>query len=202
MRTKVYRTEHFGFDGRGESLLRWICDADILFPEPEVTDPFGPIEGSIEGAQYYGGWVLFYGLQVIEIVPEEVHSYWHRDFVHGNPKETGIWEIEESDWIKTFNPLHLANHKHFVLEFYDDIVEVICRDLIFGEGTFSLDTVLATDNRLRYAYWRRAEIARKSGNLDEAVQYYQKYIDSCPDSSSADLAQRAINHIRTGGSEG
>lgn len=202
MQAKAFPTELFGFDGRGESLQRWIHDADLLFPEPEVSGAFAAPSGGIVGAQYDGGWVLFHGLQVTQIVSEEVHSYWHLDFIFSDTKKSGVWEIDGSEWIKTFAQRHLAEHKHFIIEFYDEIVEVICRTLIFGADRFDLERVVATDNRLSYAYLRRATIQKKLGNFDEAVDDYQKYIQSLPDSSSAEYAQRCINFIRTGDASG
>ena len=202
MQAKVFPTDLFGFDGRGESLQHWIHDADILFPEPEVSGAFAAPSGGIVGAQYDGGWVLFHGLQVIQIVPEEVHAYWHLNFILGDIKQSGVWEIEGSEWIKTFAQRHLAEHKHFIIEFYDELVEVICRTLIFGADRFDLEKIVATDNRLSYAYLRRADIQRKLGNFDEAVDDYQKYIQSCPESSSSDYAQRCVNFIRTGDANG
>ena len=196
MQAKVFPTDLFGFDGRGDCLEHWIHDADILFPEPEVSDAFA--SGSIVGAQYDGGWVLFHGLQVIQVVPEEVHSNWHLNFILGDTRKSGVWEIEGSEWMKTFDQRHLAEHKHFIIEFYDELVEVICRTLIFGTDRFDLAKVVATDNRLSYAYLRRATIQRKLGNFDEAIDDYQRYIQSCPDSSSAEYAQRCVNSIRTG----
>lgn len=145
--------------------------------------------------------MLFHGLQVIQIVPEEVHSYWHLNFILGD-KRSGVWEIEGSEWMKTFAQRHLAECKHFIIEFYDELMEVIFRALIFGVGRFDLDKVVTTDSRLGYAYLRRAIIQEKRGNFDEAVDDYQKYILSCPKSSSADYAQRCINFIRTGNVNG
>jgi hypothetical protein len=75
MQAKVFQTDYFDFDGRGETLVRWICDVDILFAEPDGANAFVALSGDICGAQYHDGWVLFHGLQVLQIAPEEVHSY-------------------------------------------------------------------------------------------------------------------------------
>lgn len=208
MRARVVSTKYFAFDGRGCSLLRWIHDAELHLPESQGG--FAPSDGSIEGAQYLfeadlstdESWIIFYGLQVLQIVPEEVHSYWHREYADHNSTTSGVWEIEGSEWIKLFEPMHLSGHKHYIVEFYDEIVEVICRDLIFGSGTFDIQRVVARDNRFAYAYLRRAMSQNKQGNKDEAVEYFQKYIDICPNGDSVEYARRSINLIRTGSAEG
>lgn len=208
MRAKITATEYFYFDGRGCSLLRWIHDAELHLPESQ--EGFSPLAGSIKGVQYLfetdvstgEAWLIFYGLQVLQIVPEEVHSYWHREFADDNSHASGVWEVEDSEWIKSFAQRHLNNHQHYIVEFYDQIVEVICKDLIFGAGTFDIEKVLIQDSRFAYAYLRRAMSQNKLGNKEEAAEYFHKYIDSCPNGESVGFARRSINLIRTGSVEG
>lgn len=204
MKIKSVSTQYFDFNGRGCELVRWIHDAELNLPESQAG--FAPLAGSIVGAQYLfeteetanESWIIFHRLQVIQIVPEEVHSYWHLNFAGGNRKNSGVWEIEDSEWIKTFSPQHLGNHKHFIIEFYDYLVELICRELIFGGGKFDIEEVVARDDRFAYAYLRRAIAQEKLGNKEQAVEYYQKYIDACPNGDSTDYARRCIKFIRTG----
>jgi hypothetical protein len=208
MRATPVVTKYFAFDGRGCSLLRWIHDAELHLPESQAG--FSQLSGSIEGAQYLfetdvnadESWIIFGGLQVLKIVPEEVHSYWHREYAGDDTIISGIWVIEGSEWIKTFDQRHLNNHKHYIVEFYDEIVEMVCRDLIFGAGTFDIQRVVALDNRFAYAYLRRAMSQSTVGNKEEAVEYFQKYIDSCPNGESVGFARRSINLIRTGSVDG
>ena len=207
MKTNSVTTQHFDFDGRGCSLIRWIHDAELHLSESE--EGFAPLAGSIVGAQYLfetnegakESWVIFHRLQVIQIVPEEVHSYWHLNFAGENYKSSGVWEIEDSEWLKAFSPRHLVNHQHFVIEFYDDLVELICRELIFGSGKFDVERVAAQDNRFAYAYLRRAMAQEKLGNKEQAIEYYQKYINVCPNEDSTEYARRCIRFIRTGSAD-
>ena len=137
-------------------------------------------------------WVVFHGLQVIQIVPEEVHSYWHRPSSEPSTR-SGVWEVVGSDWLASFNPRHLENHKHFVLEFYDDLVEVIARDLIFGHGEFSIDRVVAEDARFAYAYLRRAQVREKAHQWNDAISDYRALHPWSPTSPArirAPLCQR------------
>jgi len=80
--------------------------------------------------------VVFEGLQVFQTVPEEVHSYWFFDQLPPGAQHTGVYEIIDSAWKATFSQLHLKDQKHFVLVFYDKLVEVLCSSLVFGTGSF------------------------------------------------------------------
>ncbi len=132
-------------------MLRWITDVELLLPDTHLDKQ---LPGDLRGASYIysssqtnwigqrqKAWVVFYGLQVIQIVPEEVHSYWHLAYTpkKKNSIKSGVWIVENSEWLKLFNPQHLTEHKHFILEFYDELVAVVCRDLIFGPGEFSIE---------------------------------------------------------------
>ena len=142
MRVISYRHELFGFDGRGPEISRFICDRDTLekgsFPDRRS------LPGKIIGVEYSWferpnlAWVIFGGLQVVQIVPEEVCSYWFLEKIALPEQGVGIYEVKDSLWMRSFNPRHLAEHRHFVLQFYDDIVEVIATDLLFGSGSFSI----------------------------------------------------------------
>src|SRR5262245_57281824 len=145
LRVHPIATSYFHHDGRGPSLVRWLCDRDLYLPD--TWDEPTPLVGDIVGAEYilphpapHGApaWVVFHGLQVLQIVPEEVHSYWHRTDLRRQPDQTGAWRIENSSWMTHFDPRHLTGHQHFVLEWYDELAEVICRELIFGSGMFDL----------------------------------------------------------------
>lgn len=114
---------NFLYNGRGPVLTRWIHDKS----------------GFIIGAEHEFGWIVFKRLQVIQIVPHEVHSFWY--LTEGDTFDNGILEVEDSSWIKNFSPTHLTKCKHFILEFYDEIVEVICESLISGVGDFDANKV-------------------------------------------------------------
>ena len=147
MRCEPYQTEHFGFDGRGPEIRRFIYDRDRIVPGT-FTDRAQP-PGNITGVEYYWferpeiSWVIFEGLQVVQIVPEEVCSYWFHLGTEVPPKGfSGITEIHDSPWMASFAQRHLQDVRHFVLEFCDDIVEVLCKDLVFGSGEFRIEDQL------------------------------------------------------------
>jgi hypothetical protein len=207
MKIKSVSTQYFDFDGRGCELVRWIHDAELHLSDSQAG--FAPLPGSIDGAQYLfesdesanESWVIFHRLQVLHIVPEEVHSYWHRDLAGDDYKNTGVWEVEDSEWRKSFNPRHLENQKHFIIEFYDELIELICGELIFGSGKFDVEQVVVRDSRFAYTYLRRAMAQENLGNRKKAVEYFQKYIEICPDGDSVEYARRCIESKSTGSAD-
>jgi hypothetical protein len=195
-------TSYFHHDGRGPSLVRWLRDSDLYLPDT-WEDP-APLVGNIVGAQYIlphpapqgaCAWVVFHGLQVLQIVPEEVHSYWHRTDLRRQSHQTGVWRIENSPWMRSFDPRHLIGHEHFVLEWYDELAEVICRELIFGSGVFDLQAQLAQDGRFAVAYLRRAETAERQGQHADAIANLQRYIALASDPSAVAYAKRRLERL-------
>ena len=144
MRFVAFQTDHFGFDGRGPEIRRFIHDRDRI-ATGTFSDRRQP-PGNITGVEYYWSerpelsWVIFEGKQVIQIVPEEVCAYWfHNEDQNHRLMFKGITEIQDSAWKTGFAQRHLGGIHHFVLEFYDDIVEVLCKSLVFGSGEFRIE---------------------------------------------------------------
>jgi hypothetical protein len=196
----IFQTQYFFNDGRGPQIAKWIKYDDLYFPPSSVSKIIRSPSDDITGIQFMN-WVVFYGNQVIQIVPEEVHSYWHTESYYeackagSTDKKTGAWLIENSEWIKTFHPRHLSNAKHFILEFYDDIIEVICDELIFGEGKFDLQKLIEQDSRFANAYIVNADNENYLGNIDEALLYYQKYLQYGNDPKQIEITNRKINDL-------
>jgi hypothetical protein len=207
MRTKVVHTPYYPGGARGEDLVHWIYNSDLLLPATPLAqfkEPAGGIVGAHYGYKLTPNWIIFYRLQVIQIVPEEVHSYWHLNYRQQESDSSCVWEIEDSQWLASFDPRHLQDkdYKHYIIVFNDELVEVICRDLIFGEGLFDINVVVANDARFNYAYFRYADAQEELGNLQAAVEYYQKYIESDPQGESVEYARGCmeicLEEMRTG----
>ena len=128
-------------------------------------------------------------------MPEEVHSYWHLESEREQPSLSNVWRITGSAWLASFAPRHLGNHEHYVLTFYDELTEVICRELLFGPGIFRLEEAIASFPQLAYAYLRRAMSREKKGKLGEAAADYQYYIAISPDASSVEYARRCLSSL-------
>jgi len=214
MKPLPIETSHFAFDGRGPSLIRWLHHRDLLFAGTMWPDSPDGIHGAeygiaptiagsplpatsvavVDPIECSKAWVVFDGLQVIQIVPEEVHSYWHYEpEVRGN--RSGAWEVVDSEWLAAFHPRHLAGHRHFILEFDDELVEVIARELIFGHGEFSIDRVAPTDGRFAYAYLRRAQVREKAEQWKDAQADYRLYASLENNESNSSYARRCAEGL-------
>lgn len=180
---------------RGPDLVRWLTDADLRFPEV-AGDAYGPPNGSIIGALSHGHWVIFHGLQVIQIVPDEVHSAWHYEFMREPHTLGSAWRISNSRWKASFDQQHLADHSHFLIRFYDDVVELICRDLLFGPAPFDLAAAISAQPKLGYSYLQLAISLEKQGDKAGAIRNFEKYLQLEPDPRSVDYARRSIEHLR------
>lgn len=200
MKAKAFQTSYFEKSVRGPKLERWLFQSDLVLPLPQHL-PTPRASGDIIGVQCFHAWVIFDGMQVFQMVPEEVHSKWHWHYREQEDMVSTIWEIEDSEWMASFSQRHLKNHKHYLLTFLDELVEVVCRDLIFGPGQFDIRAVVSTNARFSTAYLHYAEAQEELGNLEEAAEYYQKYLDSDPCSEAAEYALNCLNAIRIGPAE-
>jgi hypothetical protein len=199
-------TPYFTFDGRGPTRTRWITQAALCLPETlsQMDIPLDDIVGaqyeaySAQADTYCGpAWVIFSGIQVFLTVPEEVHSYWHRDLIDPGRPYTGVWQVSESTWMQLFHPRHLGDHHHFIIEFYDEIVEVICRNLVFGQGTFAIEEVVERDGRFAEAYIRAAQACERFGDIVSAVRHYRQYLALGSDSRAREYAARSLARLTT-----
>jgi hypothetical protein len=57
------------------------------------------------------GWVIFLRRQVVLIVPDEVHTYWHHRAAMPH-SHAGAYRIEDSEWQASFEPRHLTHCGH------------------------------------------------------------------------------------------
>jgi len=74
--------------------------------------------------------------QVVMFTPEEVINYvaWAAGF--SQHVGAGALDLGRSAWLRSFNPLHLSKCHHFQLLFYDELFDIICEGLEFGDGAF------------------------------------------------------------------
>ena len=75
--------------------------------------------------------VVFEGVQVVQITPEEVLGAALSPSAEGYAIDLG-----RSEWLQSFNPHHLGACKHYRLLFYDELLDVICESLSFRPGPY------------------------------------------------------------------
>ena len=115
-------------DGRGPELLRvvWVYEGKILL-----------------GFEYYNPEDTYdeESIKHLELVGVEAYSMTVEE-VHGNILATGeskasIFRIEKSPWLKQYNSAHLDGCSHYQIIFYDEIYDVICKEIKAGNGRLS-----------------------------------------------------------------
>ena len=125
MKTRSILDTHFYHDGRGPELQK------VIWGNKGVT---------LVGFEFYNPDDIYEekNIKNIELVKVEVFALASEE-VHGNilaiaESQAAIFEVLDSNWIKTFQPRHLSKCKHFQIMFYDEIYDVICEDIVPGFG--------------------------------------------------------------------
>ena len=126
MKTRSILDTHFYHDGRGPELQK------VIWGNKGVT---------LVGFEFYNPDDIYEekNIKNIELVKVEVFALASEE-VHGNilasaESQAAIFEVLDSNWIKTFQPRHLSKCKHFQIMFYDEIYDVICEDIVPGFGS-------------------------------------------------------------------
>jgi len=115
----------FHHEGRGPELQRVVWSKDGI---------------TLKGFEYYNPDDVFeeenikhlelVGLEAYSVAGEEVHS----NIIFVNDSKAAIFKVLNSPWLKQFNPLHLKGCDHYQIRFYDEIYDVICREIKTGQG--------------------------------------------------------------------
>jgi len=125
MKIKPISEEYFYHDGRGPELqsVRWMRNGVVLL-----------------GFEYFNPDDAYVPEKLKHLMLENVEAFsMSSDEVHGNIVANGdtnaaIHEILNSDWLASFNQSHLSKCKHYQIMFYDEIYDIACESLIFGNG--------------------------------------------------------------------
>jgi hypothetical protein len=129
--TKLLESE-FHRDSRGPELQRvvWAFDGKILqgfdYYNPEDTYE----EESIKHLELVG-------VEAYSMAVEEVHN---NNLVTRESKAS-VFRIESSLWLNQYNPDYLEGCSHYRIIFYDEIYDVICKEIKAGNGRFSTSEV-------------------------------------------------------------
>jgi hypothetical protein len=115
----------FHHDGRDPELQRvvWAFDGKIL-----------------QGFEYYNPEDTYEeeGIKHLELVGVEVYSMAieevHNNILATRESKASVFRIENSLWLKQYNPSHLEGCSHYRIIFYDEIYDVICKEIKVGNG--------------------------------------------------------------------
>ena len=196
MISKAINRPNFSYCTHGGTLINWIYDSDLRFQE--TNDIKSSSTGFINGFECHNEWVLFHGLQVMQLVPEEVHSDWHAKY-RENEEYVQVYEILDSEWIKTFRQRHLKDHSHFVMRTENYVLEVICKDLLFGKTPFNLETAIEDNPMLSHPNFSLARHQEKLGDVQGAITSFEKYLSFSTyseDAISVKLARKCLARLK------
>ena len=128
MKTESLLENEFHHDGRGPELQKviWAHNGVIL-----------------KGFEYYNPEDVYEekNIKHLELIGIEAYSMASEE-VHGNILATGeseasIFKIINSPWLKQFNQSHLDECNHYQIMFYDEIYDVICKEIKANIGRLS-----------------------------------------------------------------
>lgn len=115
----------FYHDGRGPELQRvvWSHGGKILvgfeyFNPDDVYEP--------ENLKH----LKLVGVEAYSMSGEEVHG----GICAVPDNKAAIWQIDNSSWLPQFQQRHLSGCKHYQIMFYDEIYDVVCKEIISGKG--------------------------------------------------------------------
>ena len=118
----------FHNNGHGPELQRvvWAYDGKILqgFEYYNPEDPY--TEESIKHLELIG-------VEAYSMAVEEVHG----NIQVNRESRASIVKIENSSWLKQYNPACIDRCCHYQIIFYDEVYDVICREIKAGDGRLS-----------------------------------------------------------------
>jgi hypothetical protein len=163
---KPILVEAFYHDGRGPSLKRahWGGNGQIL-----VAIDYFNHDAASEVDQRH---VVFGGIQVVMITPEEVIDYTTLGSRLVSHRPAAAFDLGRSEWLNSFSDRHLAKCHHFQLVFYDDLFDIICESVEAREGAY-IERVERPGQLLTAWSGRRLDagrLVRKPRTLDEWYQ--------------------------------
>ena len=119
---------HHGDGGRGPELQRvvWAYEGKILqgFEYYNHEDTY---------KEEYVKHLDLVGVEAYSMAIEEVHG----NILGTEKSKASIFRIESSPWLKQHNPDHLDGCSHYQIIFYDEIYDVICKEIKAGNGRLS-----------------------------------------------------------------
>jgi len=127
MKIKPILEDKFYHDGRGPELQKviWKSKGIIL----GGFEYYNPVDAYDQKSLKH---LKLIGVQVYSMASEEVHG----NIQALKNSNAAIWEIIGSKWLNSYQPRLLSECKHFQIMFYDEIYDIICKDIIAGKGKF------------------------------------------------------------------
>jgi hypothetical protein len=127
---RIVHSESFYHDGRGPSLIKvhlapnsaHLLAIDFALPDAK------------SGEHQH---LRFIKAQAYQFTPEEVENYSNSLVDWGSTNKGALVSVGKSAWLKGFSQQHLANCEHYRVMFYDEILDVICEQIVVDLGSFT-----------------------------------------------------------------
>jgi hypothetical protein len=115
--------------GRGPELQRVVWRGAV----PVAFEYFNPDDEYVPANLRH---LRLVGVQAFAYAIEEVHgrTKWVPD------SHAAVLNLGISSWFASLNPRHLAGCSHYQVVFYDDVFDLICREITAGLGAFADDS--------------------------------------------------------------
>ena len=127
---KIYSLleSRFHNNGRGPELQRvvWAYDGKILLGFEYYNPEDSYTEESIKHLELID-------VEAYSMAVEEVHG----NILVNRESKASIIKIENSRWLKQYNPACIGGRNHYQIIFYDEVYDVICREIRAGSGRLS-----------------------------------------------------------------
>ena len=64
---------------------------------------------------------------------EEVHP----EILYSGKSKAAIVKVNDSKWLRQFKSPHVSDCSHFQVSFYDEIFDIICKEIVAGKGVIN-----------------------------------------------------------------
>ena len=117
-------------DGRGPTLeaVRYAFDGKRI----QAVEYLNPDDAADSGIKH----LQFIKPQVFMWTPEEVYSHESTWSNWAEFRPAAAISLGKSPWLLSFSQQHLTRCSHFQVMFYDEYLDIICEDVVFGQGAY------------------------------------------------------------------
>lgn len=128
MNTQPVLETHFYHDGRGPELQRVV---------------WGYRGAQLQGFTYYNPDDSYDEEHLKHLRLEKVEAYMmaseevHPKILYSGDSRAAIVRVINSAWLSQFDTPHVRDCQHYQISFYDEIYDVICKEIIPGVGELS-----------------------------------------------------------------
>lgn len=124
MRVKPILEDVFYHDGRGPSLQKVIWENNGIFLSGfEYFNPDHKPQDEVKSMKLHG-------VEAYSMSSDEVHG----NILISGKSKASIFEVLNSSWLASFQPLHISEYKHYQIVFYDEIFDVICKKITVSDS--------------------------------------------------------------------